>query len=263
MRLKSFCLILIVIGIGFSSSSIGQQAELPKRQISASEILRKNLIATGGLEAHKALTTLVASGEIHLDATHPIGEFKFSYKAPGSDMLKVRMFGHGANWVGHRGGRPVSDWVNEGLRPTAPSDELCLECVINGVNTWIVEDDWRKLLQWDFSRDYNIELIGVGEVDKRLAYGLRFTPKKGGNAFVCFYDRETFLLVRIDRSDWFRTRKNQEATVHKVESIFRGYHAEGGIQLPSVIAIPRPEGDVVFEVGKIKAGEPVKDSVFE
>ncbi len=261
MRITGLLYILIIAGV--CHPSMGQRDEAPKGQISASEILQKNLIATGGLEAHKALETVVASGEIHLDPTQRIGEFKFSYKAPGSDMLKVRMFGHGANWVGHRGGRPVSDWIYEGFRPTAPSDELCLECVINGVNTWIVEDDWRKLLQWDFSRDYNIELIGVGEEDKRLAYALRFAPKKGGNAFVCFYDRETFLLVRIDRSDWFRTKRNQEATVHKVESIFRGYHMEGGIQLPSVIAIPRPEGDVVFEVSRIKAGEPIKDSVFK
>jgi hypothetical protein len=76
------------------------------------------------------------------------------------------------------------------------------------------------------------------------------------------YDRETFLLVRIDRVDWFRTSRNQEATAHKVESIFRDYRVVGGIKLPFVIAIPRAEGDVVFEMSKVKAGEPVKDSVF-
>lgn len=177
-------------------------------------------------------------------------------------MLEIRMFGHGANWTGHRGGRPVSDWVSEGLRPPHPG-ELCLQCVINGVDTWIVEDDWRKLLQWDFCCAYNVELIGVGEVDKRLAYGLRFTPKKGGDPFVCFYDRETFLLVRIDRIDWFRTSRNQAATVHKVESIFRDYRVQGGVKLPFVIAIPRPEGDVGFEVSKIKTNEAVADSVFQ
>jgi hypothetical protein len=38
---------------------------------------------------------------------------------------------------------------------------------------------------------------------------------------------------------------------------------QGGVKLPFVIAISRPEGDLVFEVNKIKIGEPVKDSVFE
>ena len=262
MRLKSFCLILIVTGIGYSSSSIGQQAELPKGQISASEILQKNLIATGGLEAHKALETLVASGEIHLDATHPIGEFKFSYKGPGNDMLEIRRISHGANWTGHRGGRRVNGATSEGLGAPEPN-ELCIWCVINGVDTWIVEDDWRKLLQWDFGRDYNIELVGVGEVDRRLAYGLRFTPKKGGDPFLCFYDRETFLLVRIDRIAHSRTDKSRAEAVYRVESIFRDHREVGGIKLPFVMAIPRAEGDVVFKVNKIKTGEPVKDSVFE
>jgi hypothetical protein len=38
---------------------------------------------------------------------------------------------------------------------------------------------------------------------------------------------------------------------------------QGGVKLPFVIAIPRPEGDVILTVSKIKAGEAVKDSVFE
>jgi hypothetical protein len=260
MRSKYLCYILLVTGIGYSLN--GQQSEPPKGKISAVEILERNLIATGGLEAHKALETLVASGEIRLNNTNRIGDYKFSYKSPNNDMLDIRTSRHGTNWTGHRGGRPVSDWVSAGL--TAPdSSDSCLLCVINGVDTWIVEDDWRKLMQWDFCCAYeSIELIGMGEVDKRLAYGLRFTPKKGGHPFVCFYDRETFLLVRIDRIDWFRTSRNQEATAHKVESIFRDYRVVGGIKLPFVIAIPRAEGDVVFEMSKVKAGEPVKDSVF-
>jgi hypothetical protein len=253
-----FLFLLLTISV----SVYGQTPVPATGQISAAEILEKSLIATGSLEAHKAFETLVANGEIRLNNTQRIGDYKFSYKSPNNDMLEIRMFGHGANWIGHRGGRFVSDWVSEGLK--APdSSELCLLCVINGVDTWIVEDDWRKLLQWDFCCAYNIELIGIGEVDQRPAYGLRFTPKKGGNAFVCFYDRETFLLMRIDRIVWFRTSRKQEATAHKVESIFRNYQVQGGIKLPLVIAIPRPEGDVIFEVNKIKAGGAVKDSVFE
>jgi hypothetical protein len=255
-------LFYILISAGVCYSSMGQENEAPKGRISPDEILQKNLIATGGLEAHKALATLVANGEIRLNNTNRIGDYKFSYKSPNNDKLEIRRISHGANWEGHRASRPVHGAVSEGLGAPEPG-ELCIWCVIDGVDTWIVEDDWRKLLQWDFCCAYNIELIGMGEVDKRLAYGLRFTPKKGGNAFVCFYDRETFLLVRIDRIDWFRTSRNQEATAHKVESIFRDYRLEGAIKLPFVISIPRPEGDVVFEVTKIKIGGTIKDSVFE
>jgi hypothetical protein len=239
----------------------GQETVPVKGKISAAEILEKNLIATGGLEAHKALETLVASGDIHLDATL-IGGYKFSYKAPDNDMLEIGMSSRGVTWTGHRGKKRGVQAASEGPGAKKPG-EPCTWCVIDGVNTWIVESDWGILLRWDFCCSYNIELIGMGEVDKRLAYGLRFTSKHGGDPFVCFYDRETFLLVRLDRIDRFRTGPNQIETVHKVESIFRDYREQGGVKLPFVIAIPRREGDVVFEVNKIKTGEEIKDSVFE
>jgi hypothetical protein len=254
--------ILLILLLMISISIYGQNPVPATGKISAAEILERNLIATGGLEAHKALETLVASGEIHLAAKPRIGDYKFSYKAPDNDMLEIRTSGRGATWTGNRGKQSVQRSTGDLLavpEPYAP----CKWCVIDGVHTWIVESDWRILLRWDFCCGYNIELIGMGEVDKRLAYGLRFTSKRGGDPFVCFYDRETFLLVRIDRIDPFRTGPTQVETVHKVESIFRDYREQGGIKLPFVIAIPRSEGDVVFEVSKIKTGEPVKDSVFE
>lgn len=237
-------------------------------QISASEILQKNLIATGGLEAHKALKTLVAIGDFHLSNTHRIGDYEFSYKAPDNDMLEIRKISHGATSMGHLKGRRVSRPTSEGLEAPEPG-ELCIRCVTNGVYPWIVEHDWQMLMQWDFCCAFkSIELIGVGEVDKRLAYGLRFTPKHEdpsvyGDPFVCFYDRETFLLVRIDHIQRVQTPRTQADKVYRVETVFRDYHAEGDIKLPSVITIPRPEGDVIFEVSKIKTGEPIKDSVFK
>jgi hypothetical protein len=259
MRVAVLFYILIIAGV--CHSSMGQQNEAPKNRITASEILEKNLIATGGLEAHKALETLVASGDFRLNNTHRIGDYKFSYKAPRKDMLEIRKISHGGTWTGNSGERGVMRATSEMLGPLE-TGESCTWCVIDGVDTWIVEHDWVRLMQWDFGA-YNIELIGIGEVDKRLAYGLRFTPKKGGEPFVCFYDRETFLLVRIDQIERVRTSRNRAEAAYKVESIFRDYREQGGIKLPFVIAIPRPEGDVIFEVSKIKTGEPVKDSVFE
>ena len=69
--------------------------------------------------------------------------------------------------------------------------------------------------------------------------------------------------MRIDQVERVRTSRNRAETVYRVESIFRDYRVQGGVKLPFVIAIPRPEGDVVFEVSRIRAGAPVKDSVFQ
>jgi hypothetical protein len=166
-------------------------------------------------------------------------------------MLQITMISHGTTWTGRRGERTIQRVTGEGPR------------MINGVSPGIVERDWRSLVQWDFCCDYSrIELVGIGEVDKKPAFALRFTPKQG-DPFVCFYDRETFLLVRTDQIQRFRTSRNGPDNVYKVESYFRDYRAQGSVKLPMVIAIPRSEGDLVFEVSKVKQGDAVADSVFQ
>jgi hypothetical protein len=135
--------------------------------------------------------------------------------------------------------------------------------MINGIPFEIVEHDWRTLLQWNFCCEYSrIDLVGIAEVDKRRAYGLRFTPKHG-DPFVCFYDRETFLLVRMDQIQWFRKGQKDPAVAYAVNGYFRDYRTKGAIKLPVVIAIPRSEGDLVLELGKLKTGEAIPDSVFQ
>src|SRR5579864_9496551 len=183
MRVTALLFALIIAGI--SCLSNGQQTAPLQGKISASEILQKNLIATGGPEAHKALETLVASGEVHLNTTQRIGDYKFSYKAPDNHMLEMRTAGHGTTWTGQRGKRGVARSSTDMLAVPEPLD-LCKGCVIDGVHNWIMESNWLMLLRGNFCRACNIELIGMGEVDNRLAYALRFTSKKGGDPFVCF-----------------------------------------------------------------------------
>src|SRR5207248_507487 len=101
MRVTALFFTLIIAVICYSAS--GQQAEHAKGRISASEILQKNLIATGGLEAHKALESLVARGDLHLGDTFRLGDYMFSYKAPSNDILEIQIISHGTTWAGHRG----------------------------------------------------------------------------------------------------------------------------------------------------------------
>ena len=126
-----------------------------------------------------------------------------------------------------------------------------------------VEQDWRSLVQWDFCCAYSrIELVGIGEVDGTPAYGVRFTPRQG-DSFVCFYDRETFLLVRTDQIQRFRVNNQGRERVYAVKSYFRDYRMQGNIKLPQVIAIPTSEAELIFAVGKVKLGGAVAGSAFQ
>jgi len=166
-------------------------------------------------------------------------------------MLQIDMISHGTTWIGHRGEQSIKQKTVNGVP------------MINGISMEIVEQDWRNLLEWDFCCGYShIDLIGIGEVDKKSAYALRFTPKHG-DPFVCFYDRETFLLVRTDQIQRFRMNEKEREAVYKIETYFRDYRTQGAIKLPRVIVIPRTQGELAFELSKVKLGGVIPDSVFQ
>lgn len=181
-----------------------------------------------------------------------MGDYSFSYKSPSSDVLGMKMVSHGTCWSGRREGqKTVTKCGVEG-----PG-------MIEGVSIQIVERDWRSLVEWDFSRDYDkIELIGRAEVEKRWAYAVRFTPHEG-DPQVRFYDYETFLLVRMDQVQRFRWNKNDPEVAYSVTSYFREYKDHAGMKLPRVIAVRRGEGDLLFRLSTIHPNAKIADSVFE
>ncbi len=134
--------------------------------------------------------------------------------------------------------------------------------MLNGVGMEVVEQDWRSLVEWEPSREYDkIEVIGRAEVDKRPAYALRFVPKQG-DPHVRFYDAETFLLVRMDQVQRFRENKNDPEVAYPVKSYFREYSVRDGLRLPHVIAITRAEGDLLFTINTVQANANIEDASF-
>jgi hypothetical protein len=180
-----------------------------------------------------------------------MGDYTFFYKASGNDVLRIQVISHGTTWTGHRGEHAFKRMTFGGILK------------INGISMEIIEQNWRRLVEWDFCCAYSrIELVGIGEVDNRPAYGVRFTPQHG-DSFVCFYDRETYLLVRTDQLQRFRMDDQGPERVYAVKSYFRNYRTEGAIKLPAVVAISVDEGELALKLGTVKQGNVISDSVFQ
>lgn len=227
-----------------------QKSAAPTGSISAVKILEGNLAATGGLDAHKTLLTLKATGDFGFSLRHPLGDYVFSYKAPATDVLQLQMISHGSSWTGRRDDRLIRRSTVEGAE------------MINGAGMEIVEECLRSLLEWD-THDYSkIELIGRAEVEKRRAFVLRFTPKKG-DPQVRYYDMENFLLLRMDQVQRFREAKTLPEMAYAVISYFRDYRQYGSLRLPQQIAVSRSIGDLIFELGNVKANVEIPESVFQ
>ncbi len=260
-RLQVLLLLLTVACTG-PAQDIARHAATP---ITAATILEKNLIATGGREAHQRLQSMVLRGDI---GSYGLGSFTFSYRAPSDDVLKVQARMFGTFWRGRHEGRLFGRGTLE--RP----DRIKMERlgVIPGgeessagdpLSIRVMEQDLRSLIDWDCERDYEkVEVIGRAQVNKRWALGVRFTPPEG-DPVMRFYDAETFLLVRVDQVERFRRTKEGPESARIVQSYFSDYREIDGLRLPRAVRISRPQAEFELKIAKFEPNVNVDDSVFQ
>jgi hypothetical protein len=248
MKRTAFFLALVLLTA--RPETFAQKDAVPSEGISVAKIVSGYLAATGGLDAHKALLTLKASGDFGFSLRHPLGDYMFAYKTPAKDVLEVQMISHGTSWTGRRGDHLIRRSTIEGAE------------MINGAGMEIVEQSLVSLLEWDISEYSRIQIIGKAQVEKRWTYALRFTPKKG-DPQVRYYDMENFLLLRMDQVQRFRQAKGLPEMAYAVTSYFRDYRQFGALKLPQQIAVSRSLGDLIFELGNVKANVEIPESVFQ
>ena len=247
--MKRTAIFLALVLTCLKSNISAQKSAVPTGSISVAKILEGYLAATGGLDSRKAVLTLKATGDFGFSLRHPLGDYMFSYKAPATDVLEVQMISHGSSWTGRRDDHLIRRSTVEGAE------------MINGAGMEIVEQCLRSMLEWDVRGYSKIELIGREQVEKRWAYALRFTPKKGDRQ-VRYYDMENFLLLRMDQVQRFRQAKDLPEMAYAITTYFQDYRQYGGLKLPQHIAVSRSVGDLIFELGSVKTNVEILDSVF-
>lgn len=248
MKRTTFFIALVLLTV---SSDICAQEHAPASgTISVAKILEGNLAATGGLDAHKALLTLKETGNVKLRNESLLGDYEFLYKAPANDLLRVQIISHGTTWTGHRDEQRIQRSTGQNPR------------TLNGAGVELVEECLISLLEWDV-RDYSkVELIGKAQVQNRLAFALRFTPKKG-DPQIRYYDAETFLLVRMDQVQRLPQPKGLPEGKYAVTIYFENYRQFGPLKLPEKIAISHTLDDLIFELSSAKADVEIPESVFK
>jgi hypothetical protein len=247
IKRTAFFLALVLLAV--KSDVFAQNDAAASRTISVAQILEGNLAATGGLDAHKAVRTLKATGNIKLPNNYILGDYVFLYKAPAADLLRVQVISHGTTWTGHWNEERIQRSTGQGAK------------VMNGAGMEIVEQCMMSLLEWDV-RDYSkVELIGKAQVQDRLALALRFTPKKG-DPQVRYYDTETFLLVRMDQVQRLPQPRGLPEGLYAVTTYFQNYRQFGSLKLPGRIAVSHTMDDLIFELASVKTDEKIPESAF-
>jgi len=227
-------------------------AQPAQTKLSAAEIVDKNVVARGGLEAWRAVQTMTLSGKLGAGGNQ---RATLQVPVPGPTTVSARRM---SPQVAPQ--RPVEEvqlpFVMELKRPRKMRFELefngqtALQ-VYDGANGWklrpflnrrvvepYTEDELKtSSMQADLDGplvDYaakgtKIELAGMDKVEDRDTYKIKMTMKNGESLHV-WIDAKTFLETKIEGQP-----RRLDGTMHPVEVYFRDYRAVDGLQIPFIL----------------------------
>ena len=237
----------ICIGLGFAISlAAAPNTSASRANLSATEIVDKNVAARGGLQAWRAVQTLSLTGKMGAGGNQR------------GTLATPTQMGRRGNAILPK--RPVEEvqlpFVMEMKRPRKMRVELQFSGqtaiqVFDGTNGWKLRPflnrrdvepytaDELKIasLQQDLDGplvDYaakgtRIELVSTEKVENRDTYKLKLTMKNGQAVHV-WIDAETFLEAKMEGQP-----RRLDGTYHPVEVYFRDYRSESGLQIPHVL----------------------------
>jgi hypothetical protein len=214
----------------------------PKAELSATEVLAKNVAARGGLQSWKSVQTMTMEGKM---------------AAGGNQRATVAVPGRGAGVVAPRPAQEVElPFLMELKRSRKSRIELKFNGqtaiqVYDGANGWKVRPYLNRLQVENYSPDElklastqadldgplvdaatngtRAEMESMEKVEGRDTYKLKLTPKNGTSTHV-WIDAQTFLEAKIEGQP-----RRLDGTMHPVEVYYRDYRTVSGLQVPFVL----------------------------
>jgi hypothetical protein len=216
-------------------------------RLTAEEILKRSIEATGNAAALAKVQTLVQKGTFKINGSTKTGSVLIQYKNKGSiskaRITQVLPNGHvvrqvfdGTNLWYHTGKKPLEQAI-----PVAQT-EFRMHSLLDSPLRW--KEFFTK-----------VEIGGKETVLRHTTYALRMTTKTG-EVVLRYIDAKTFLPLRVDY-----VAKTQLGPVATQTYISR-YQKIGGIMIPFKTQTITPSGDIVLVLTDVKANVPLDDSLF-
>jgi len=225
---------------------------VPVPELTAEQIVEKNVAARGGLEPWRKIQTMVWVGHMER-AGGPMASMPFvlQQKRPNKTRFEVnaisqrsmRVFNGAHGWKA----RPAADGSPDVQEYTPQEAKFARdESVIDG-----------PLIDYQ-AKGSSLALEGVEQVEGRKAYRLRLRLASGERHSV-WVDAQTFLEIRYDRTSY-----NPAGVPGTVSVFYRDYKTIDGLQIPSVLEIGTGSGKAPDKmvIEKIALNPPLDDRVF-
>jgi hypothetical protein len=237
--------LVVSISLAFCISlAAGANTSAPRAQLSAAEIVDKNVAARGGLQAWRAVQTLSLQGKMgaggnqratvalplpnpkqltlpHRPAEEAQLPFLMELKRGRKTRFELQFAGKTAIQVyDGASGWKLRPFLNRmEVEPYTP-EELKIASTQSDLDGPLVDYA---------AKGSRIELDGVEKVEGRDTYKLKVI-EKAGHTFHVWVDAETFLEAKIEGQP-----RRLDGTDHSVEVYYRDYRAVDGLRIPFVL----------------------------
>ena len=229
-----------------ASIAMASSATQPSANLSADEIVSKNVAARGGLQAWRAVQTMSLEGKLGAGGNQrtpmpvpvegrgqgklhapvrPAEEaqlpFVMKMERPRKSRLEIKFNGQTAVQVyDGTNGWKLRPFLNRNqVEPYSP-DELKAASLQPDIDGPLVDYA---------AKGTRVELEGIEKVEDRDTYKLKLTLKDGHSLHV-WIDTQTFLEARIDGQP-----RRLDGKEHQVQIYYRDYRPVGGLQFPFVL----------------------------
>jgi len=236
-----FCLALTVSGFAQQAP-----AEKPPERldITAEQVLEKSIQATGGRAAGEKLTSTVTKGTVELVAQGIQGTVEIYAKAPNKLLVVQNLQGIGEFNQGYDG---QVGWSQNPFQGTRELQGVEL-AILKREATFNAELKWRELYE-------KVELVGREKVGEQEAYVVRLTASQG-KPVTCYYDTQTFLLLRQDE-----VVEGEMGTITG-ETYYSDYREVDGVKVPFHLKQKAPFGEEVITITEVKNNVEISDAKF-
>jgi outer membrane lipoprotein-sorting protein len=229
----------------------GQDNQTAAVNLSAAQIVERNVAARGGLEAWRAIQSMSWTGRVQAGGKQNTElPFAFEMKRPLKSRLEVPFQGQTAIQVydGSQG------WK---LRPFLGRLEI-EPYTAEEMKSASVQSDLDGPLVDYATKGTKVELEGTERVEGRDSYKLKLTLKSGDEQRI-WVDAETFLEVKQEG-----TPRRLDGKMHAVAVFYRDYKSVGGVMLPYLIetVVDGVTQTHKMTIDKVAVNPKLEDSIF-
>jgi hypothetical protein len=223
----------------------------PAADLTAAQIVDKNVAARGGLEAWRAVSSISLSGDLDAGGKTDVKlPFVMLMKRPHKSRLEIRFQDMTAlqAYDGAQGWKYRPYLNREDVEPfnAAEAKSAAATAELDGPLV-----DYAK-------KDTRVELVGAEPVEGKSAYKLKLTPK-AGPAFNLWVDAASFLEVKIDGEP-----RQLDKRPHKVAIYYRNYKAVNGLKVPFMLetVVDGVKGTRKMVIKTVMINPPLADDLF-